>query len=203
LKVSVIKIDPVNPDKRSISSAAKVIREGGLVVFPTETVYGIAANLLDDGAVARLYRVKARPAGKPFTVHISDKSMIKDMGCRITETAEKLINKFWPGPVTIILASDSGTKIGFRMPANKIALELIRSSGVPIVAPSANLSGVNPPATAQQALMDLADKVDMVIDGGRTDIGVESTVIDLTIDPPAILRVGAISEEDLLKAING
>ena len=203
MKVSVIKIDPVNPDKRSISSAAKVIRDGGLVVFPTETVYGIAANFLDDSAVARLYRVKARPAGKPFTVHISDKSMIKDMGCLITETAEKLINKFWPGPVTIILASDSGAKVGFRMPANKIALELIRSSGVPIVAPSANLSGVNPPATAQQALRDLAGKVDMVIDGGRTDIGVESTVIDLTIDPPVILRVGAISEEELLKAING
>ncbi|MDP2928789.1 MAG: L-threonylcarbamoyladenylate synthase [Candidatus Omnitrophota bacterium] len=203
MKASVIKIDPVNPDKRLIASAAKVIREGGLVVFPTETVYGIAANLLDDSAVARLHRVKARPAGKPFTVHISDKSMIKDMNCPIPETAEKLMNRFWPGPVTIILASGSGAKIGFRMPANKIALELIRSSGVPIVAPSANLSGVNPPVTARQALMDLADKVDMVIDGGRTDVGVESTVIDVTTDPPAILRVGAISEEELLKAING
>ena len=201
--MSVIKIDPVNPDKRLIASAAKVIKEGGLVVFPTETVYGIAANFLDNTAVARLYRVKARPEGKPFTVHISDKSMIRDMGCLVTETAEKLISKFWPGPITIILASNSGEKIGFRMPANKIALELIKASGLPIVAPSANLSGKNPPVTAEQALIDLADKVDMVIDGGRTDVGVESTVIDLTIDPPRILRAGAVSEEELSKAING
>ena len=203
MKASVIKIDPANPDKRLIASAAKVIKEGGLVIFPTETVYGIAANLLDEIAVARLYKVKMRPEGKPFTVHISDESMIRDMGCLVTETAEKLINKFWPGPLTIILASELGKKIGFRMPANKIALELIKASGVPIIAPSANLSGVNPPATAEQALTDLAEKVDMVIDGGRADIGAESTVIDLTVNPPRILRVGAVSEKELSKAING
>ncbi|MDP2912559.1 MAG: L-threonylcarbamoyladenylate synthase [Candidatus Omnitrophota bacterium] len=203
MKASVIKIDPVNPDKRSIASAAKIIKEGGLVVFPTETVYGIAANFFDDNALARLRKVKARPGKKPFTIHISDESMIRDMGCLVTETAEKLINKFWPGPLTIILASGFGKKIGFRMPANKIALELIKASGVPIVAPSANLKGKNPPVTAEEALMDLADKVDMVIDGGRADIAVESTVIDLTIDPPDILRVGAVSEEELSKAING
>ena len=201
--MSVIKIDPASPDKIKISSAAKIIREGGLVVFPTETVYGIAANLLDGKAVKRLCRVKARPEGKPFTVHISDIKMIRDMGCAITDTAEKLMAEFWPGPLTIILKSRGGEKIGFRMPADKIALELIRASGVPVVAPSANLNGKPAPATAEEAMADLEGKIDMIIDGGRTKVGLESTVVDLTVDPFKVLRAGAIKEEDLSKALNG
>jgi L-threonylcarbamoyladenylate synthase len=203
LKASVIKIDPVNPDKEKIAEAAEIIRSGGLVVFPTETVYGIAANLLDAKAIERLYRVKARPEGKPFTVHISDLSMIAKMGCEISGKAEKLMAQFWPGPLTIILGSRQGEKTGFRMPANKIALELIRASGVPVVAPSANLSGRPAPVTAQEAMADLADKVDMVIDAGRTEVGLESTVVDLTVDPFRILRAGAIKEDELSKALNG
>ena len=203
MKASVIKIDPANPDKRKIAIAAKVIREGGLVVFPTETVYGIAANLLDGKAVERLCRVKARPEGKPFTVHISDLKMIRDMGCAITGTAEKLMAEFWPGPLTIILKSRNGEKIGFRMPANKTALELIRASGVPVAAPSANLSGRPAPVTAEEAMADLEGKINMVIDGGRTRVGLESTVVDLTVDPFKVLRVGAIKEEELAKAVNG
>jgi len=203
LKASVIKIDPAKPDKKRIAAAAKIIRDGGLVIFPTETVYGIAANLLDEKALERLYRVKARPEGKPFTVHISDLKMIRDMGCEITGTAEKLIAKFWPGPLTIILKSRKGEKTGFRMPANKIALELIRASGVPVVAPSANLSGKPAPVTADEAMADLESKIDMVIDGGRTEVGIESTVLDLTMDPFKIIRAGAIKEEELSKAVNG
>jgi L-threonylcarbamoyladenylate synthase len=201
--MSVIKIDPANPDKKKMAIAAKVIREGGLVVFPTETVYGIAANLLDKKAVERLCNVKARPEGKPFTVHISDLKMVRNMGCAVTGNAEKLMAGFWPGPLTIILKSDTGRKIGFRMPANKAALELIRESGVPVVAPSANLSGRPAPVTAEEAMADLEGKVDMVIDGGRTEVGLESTVVDLTVDPFRILRAGAVKEEELLKAING
>jgi Sua5/YciO/YrdC/YwlC family protein len=201
--VSVVKIDPVNPDKEKIASAAKIIRDGGLVVFPTETVYGIAANLLDAKAMERLNKVKARPDGKPFTVHISDIKMIRDMGCAITRAAEKLMAAYWPGPLTIILKSEKGEKVGFRMPANNIALELIRASGVPVVAPSANLSGRPAPVTALEAMADLEGKIDMVIDGGRTDVGVESTVVDLTVDPFNVLRVGAINREELLKAVNG
>ncbi len=203
MKASVIKIDPAKPDKKRIAAAAKIIRDGGLVIFPTETVYGIAANLLDEKALERLYRVKARPEGKPFTVHISDLKMIRDMGCEITGTAEKLIAKFWPGPLTIILKSRKGEKTGFRMPANKIALELIRASGVPVVAPSANLSGKPAPVTADEAMADLESKIDMVIDGGRTEVGIESTVLDLTMDPFKIIRAGAIKEEELSKAVNG
>ncbi|MDP3730287.1 MAG: L-threonylcarbamoyladenylate synthase [Candidatus Omnitrophota bacterium] len=203
MKASVIKIDPVNPDKKNIAAAAKVIREGGLVIFPTETVYGIAANFLDAKAIERLYAVKARPSVKPFTVHISDPDMIRDMGCVISAMAEKLMARFWPGPLTIILRSDKAEKIGFRMPANKIALELIRASGVPVVAPSANLSGRPAPVTAQDAIADLGGKIDMVIDGGRTEIGLESTVVDLTADPFKVLRAGAIKEEELSKTVNG
>ena len=203
MKVSVIKIDPANPDKKKIAIAAKVVREGGLVVFPTETVYGIAANLLDGKAVERLYRVKARPEGKPFTVHISDLKMIRDMGCVITGTAEKLMAEFWPGPLTIILKSHKGEKIGFRMPADKTALELIRASGVPVVAPSANLSGRSAPTTAEEAMADLEGKIDIVIDGGRTEVGLESTVVDLTVNPFKVLRAGAIKEDELSKAVNG
>jgi L-threonylcarbamoyladenylate synthase len=192
LKMSVIKIDPVNPDKKIIAVAAKAIKEGSLIIFPTETVYGIAANLLDESAVARLCKVKSRPAGKPFTVHISDLKMIRDMGCVITGIAEKLMSEFWPGPLTIILKSHNGRKIGFRMPANKVALELIRASGVPIVAPSANLSGEPAPVTAKDAMANLEGKIDMVIDAGRTEVGIESTVVDLTVEPLKVLRVGAI-----------
>ncbi|MDO8535837.1 MAG: L-threonylcarbamoyladenylate synthase [Candidatus Omnitrophota bacterium] len=201
--MSVIKIDPINPDKGKIAAAAKVIREGGLVIFPTETVYGIAVNILDRKAVARLCGVKARPDGKPFTVHISDPKTIRDMGCEISVTAEKLISKFWPGPLTIILKSQDGRKIGFRMPANKIALELIKASGVPVAAPSANLSGKPAPVTAEEAVLDLEGKIDMVIDGGKTKVGLESTVVDLTDTPFKVLRQGAIEEEELSKAVNG
>lgn len=200
--MSVIKIDPANPDKRKIAIAAKVIRGGGLVIFPTETVYGIAANLLDKKAVERLCAVKARPRGKPFTVHISGLEMIRDMGCVITGTAEKLMAEFWPGPLTIILKSREGEKIGFRMPADKIALELIEASGVPVVAPSANLSGESAPTTAEEAMADLEGKIDVVLDGGRTKVGLESTVVDLTVDPFKVLRAGAIKEEELSKALN-
>ncbi len=201
--MSWVKIDPLNPDKEKIAAAAKIIREGGLVVFPTETVYGIAVNLLDKRAMERLYKVKARPEGKLFTVHISDLKMIRDMGCAITDKAEKLMAEFWPGPLTIILKSDKGEKIGFRMPADNTALELIRASGVPVVAPSANLSGKPAPVTAEEAMANLEGKVDMVIDGGRTTVGLESTVVDLTMDPFKVLREGAIKEEELSKKVNG
>lgn len=196
-----VKIDPKNPDKGIIDSAAKAIREGALVVFPTETVYGIAANLLDNKAIGNLYKIKNRPFDKPFTVHISDIKIIRKMGCKVTEEAKALIDKFWPGPLTIILRSKSGKTIGFRMPANRIALELIRASGVPIAAPSANLSGEKAPTSAQDALKNLDGKVDIILDGGKTDIGVESTVIDLTSMPPRILREGSIKAEDLKKYV--
>ena len=195
----VIKIDPERPDKRAIGYAAKIIREGGLVVFPTETVYGIAANRLDKQAMKNLAAVKKRPKGKPFTVHIADLSMIKKLNCAITGEAKALIDKFWPGPLTIVLKSKTGEKIGFRMPENLTALDLIKATGLPIVAPSANISGRRAPVTAEEVLKQLDGKIDILLDAGRTKMGIESTVVDLTVGPSKILREGAISHESLIR----
>lgn len=201
MKVYAIKIDPKNPDKEMIASAARIIEKGGLVAFPTETVYGIAASLFKRDAVAKLYKIKKRPDTKPFTVHIADIKMIETMGCRISEKAKALMDKFWPGPLTIILKSGGGKGIGFRMPANAVALELIRSAGVPVIAPSANISGRPAPVSADDVQGELDKEIDMILDSGKTEIGMESTVIDLTVDPPKILREGAIPAEEIFKVL--
>lgn len=202
MKTYVVKIDPKRPDKKKINEAAEAIRKGLLVAFPTETVYGIAANFLDGKAVDNLYRIKKRPKDKPFTVHIADIGMIESLGCVMTKEALSLISKFWPGPLTIILKSRDGKALGFRIPANTVALELIRAAGVPIVAPSANLSGNKAPVSAEEVLKDLDGGIDLLIDGGPTDIGVESTVVDLTVDPPEVLRKGAIKPGEIEKIIS-
>lgn len=200
-KTIVYKVDPDAPDEAAISAGAKAIAAGSLVAFPTETVYGIAANLLDRNSIDRLYEVKRRFRGKPFTVHIADLGSIRKMGCAISKTARAAIDKFWPGPLTIILKSKDGRKIGFRMPANTVALRLIKASGVPVVAPSANLSGDAPPTDGKRVLRKLGGKIDIVIDSGPTKVGLESTVVDLTVDPPVILREGAISRRAFFRAI--
>jgi len=201
-KTPVLKINPNKPDKKVIRYGAKVIKKGGLVAFPTETVYGIAANLLKEKALDKLYRVKRRPRSKPFTVHIADLGSIKDMGCRIEEETKALIDEFWPGPLTIILRSENGTKIGFRMPYSKVALDLIKAAKVPVVAPSANISGKHPPKSAAEVLSQLDGKIDLLIDSGRTKVGVESTVVDLTVRPFKVLREGAIKKETISKALS-
>jgi L-threonylcarbamoyladenylate synthase len=202
-KTAVFKVDPKAPSAAVIAHAAGAIRDGLLVAFPTETVYGIAANLLDAKALDRLYEVKRRFKGKPFTVHIADVKMIRDMGCPVSKKARRAIDKFWPGPLTIILKSKDGRKIGFRMPANKVALELISASAVPVVAPSANISGAKPPTDAKEVLRGLSGKIDILVDSGPTDVGIESTVVDLTVIPPAVLREGAIKRAAVMKALKG
>jgi len=195
----VIKIDPEKPDRRMMAYAGRVIREGGLVVFPTETVYGIAASRLNEKAMRDLRKVKKRPKGKPFTVHVSNVTAVEKMKCVVTKEARKLMARFWPGPLTIILRSKSGEKIGFRMPANPAALALIDAARVPVVAPSANVSGGRPPATADEVLRNLDGKIELLIDTGPTDMGVESTVVDLTVTPFRILRAGAIKRAEITK----
>ncbi len=196
-KTVVLKVASKRPDKKLIARAAKVLRSGGLVAFPTETVYGLGANLLDKKAIARLRIVKRRPEGKPFTVHIEDLSLIKKLGCKITKEAKALMDRYWPGPLTIILNCKDGHKIGFRMPDNRVALTLIKESGVPVVAPSANISARRPPRSPEGVLRQLAGKIDILLDAGPTDVGVESTVIDMTVLPPRILREGAIEAKKL------
>ena len=199
----VLKIDPGRPDKKAIKRAAKILRSGGLVGFPTETVYGLGANLLNKKAIAKLYKVKKRPRSKPFTVHIASASSIKRAGCEITKEAKVLIDKYWPGPLTIILKCKDGRSVGFRMPENRVAIELIRQSAVPVVAPSANISGAIPPTSASGVLEQLDGRIDILLDAGVTDVGIESTVVDMTVTPLEILREGAIGKKELLRAIYG
>lgn len=200
---TVVKVDPGNPDGAIIERAARIVRQGGLVAFPTETVYGIAADLSNKKAIDRLYRIKNRPDGKPFTVHIAGVSMIRSMGCSLPRKVKRAIDKLWPGPLTAIVKSTDGRKIGFRMPANEVALRLIDSAKVPVVAPSANISGNRPPQDAEGVLRELDGKVDLLLDAGSTEVGIESTVVDFTVDPPIIVRQGAITRASLFRALKG
>jgi L-threonylcarbamoyladenylate synthase len=194
----------------TLKKAAAIINEGGLVAFPTETVYGLGANALDAKAVRAVFEAKGRPADNPLIVHISSKQQCCKLARNIPEKAFKLMDKFWPGPLTLILerqeiVPDVTTggldTVALRMPDNEIALGLIRVSGQPLAAPSANLSGKPSPTTAQHVISDLWERIDAVIDGGTVEIGLESTVIDMTLQVPAILRPGRISLEDIEKEI--
>jgi len=196
-----IKIDRAHPDKKLLSYAAKILREGGLVAFPTETVYGLGANMLDKEAVKNLYKVKKRTGNKPFTVHIASLGQIKKLRCGMDVRSGKLARRFWPGPLTMVLKSESGEGVGFRMPKNVVALELIRMAKTPVVAPSANISSNKPPVTAAEVLKDLDGKIDIVIDSGPTDIGLESTVLNMMTKPYTVLREGALKDKDIRKIL--
>lgn len=192
METVVLKINSRNPQLFRIKKAAGILRNGGLVAFPTETVYGLGANLLDEKAIDRVYRIKKRAGNKPLTVHVADIKTVEKITGRIPTRAKRLMDKFWPGPLTLVLKDKHGGKTGFRMPDNRIAFLLLKEANAPVVAPSANISGNCPPTTAKEVLRDLDGKIDVVIDGGRTKVGVESTVVDITEREPKILREGAI-----------
>jgi L-threonylcarbamoyladenylate synthase len=194
-RARILKVDPRQPDPAAIKEAAGVLRRGGLVAFPTETVYGLGANLDDPQAIQELYQVKQRPFEKKVTLHIAEIADVEKNGAVVTPLARDLMNRFWPGPVTIVLKKEDGSTLGFRMPDHPVALALLKEAGVPVVAPSANLSGAAPPTDGQAVLKDLADKIDLVLDAGSTEVGISSTVVDLSGDRPEILRRGARVEE--------
>ncbi|MFC1623751.1 L-threonylcarbamoyladenylate synthase [Candidatus Omnitrophota bacterium] len=198
MQTKIIKINPNFPEEDLIKEAAMALREGKLVAFPTETVYGIGANFLDKKAIDRLYKIKKRPRNKPFTVHISRLEALEDLKINLSEPAGKIINKFWPGPLTIVAFNKKKEKIGIRMPNNKIALSLIDKVDFPIVAPSANISGEKPPTSCEAVSSMMSGSIDMILDGGAAEIGIESTVLDVTVHPFTVLREGAISKDDLL-----
>lgn len=198
METKVIKINPKFPEQDLIKEAAGVLRNGGLVGFPTETVYGIGANLLEKETIQRLYEIKQRPKDKPFSLHISDLNQLQDFVSFLSKEAEDLIKRFWPGPLTIVTMGKDGKRIGIRMPKNEIALQLIREAKVPVVAPSANLSGNTPPKNVGEVLKELSGLLDLILDGGQTEIGIESTVVDVTTKPFTILREGAISSKEIL-----
>lgn len=205
------RIIKVNSQKlEEITGAAEIIKEGNLVAFPTETVYGLGANALDKKAIKKIFEAKGRPLDNPLIVHVADYDDIFKIAQKIPKIAKTLATKFWPGPLTLIFfkkriipdeVTAGGNTVAIRIPKNKIALELIKSAGVPIAAPSANLAGRLSPTTAQHVFEDLGNKIDLILDGGRTKIGIESTVVDLTINPPQILRPGGISFEKLKKVL--
>jgi L-threonylcarbamoyladenylate synthase len=206
----ILKVNREKPENAKIRTAAEIIRRGGLVAFPTETVYGLGADAMNAEAVKRIYTAKKRPLDNPIIVHVASKRDIHRLGEEVPEKAEKLINIFWPGPLTLVLkaskkvpeATTGGLDtVAIRMPNHKVALALIRESGVPIAAPSANLSGRPSPTTADHVKQDLDGRIEVILDGGSTSIGVESTVLDLTVDPPQILRPGGTPYEELLKVL--
>jgi len=204
--VKVLQVDPANPDPATIALAAEQLRRGQLVAFPTETVYGLGANALIPGAVARVFTAKGRPATDPLIVHVTDLDAALPLVETVPASARRLAEQCWPGPLTLILPrtpliSDAITggrpAVALRVPSHPVALALIRAAGVPVVAPSANLFSRPSPTRADHVLEDLGTHIDLLLDAGSTPIGVESTVVDLTSSPPVVLRPGGTSLERL------
>ena len=206
----IIKIDPQNIDMELLSEAARVIKHGGLVAFPTETVYGLGADSFNETAVKNIYKAKGRPSDNPLISHIAHISELEIFAREIPDAAKMLANEFWGGPLTMILKKKKNIPdtitagldtVAVRLPSHSIANALIRLAKTPIAAPSANLSGSPSPTTARHCIDDLYGRVDMIIDGGSSMIGIESTVVDLTAPIPVILRPGMISPEDMASVI--
>jgi len=193
-------------DFKKLDTAADSLKNGKLVAFPTETVYGLGANALNSQAVANIFKAKGRPQDNPLIVHIAKKEDIKGLVKSVPDTAKKVLENLTPGPITIILEKNDcvpdvvtagGKTVAVRIPESEIARKLIEKAGVPVAAPSANTSGKPSPTRAEHVLEDLADKVEYIIDGGACRVGLESTVLDLTVTPPEILRPGGVTHEEL------
>ncbi len=210
MKTKILKINPKKIDLDKIKIAAEVIKKGNLVAFPTETVYGLGADALNEEAVTKIFQAKKRPFNDPLIVHIADIEELHRLSKQVPSVVLKLAKAFWPGPLTLVLKKSELVldiitagldTVAIRMPANNIALSLIREAKNPIVAPSANLFGRTSPTNAQHVVDDLDGKIEMIIDGGKTKVGVESTVLDITARPVRVLRAGGISVEQLKEVI--
>lgn len=208
--VRIVKIDSDRPREETIKEAAKIIKDGGLVAFPTETVYGLGTDALNEEAVRRIFKVKGRSFNKALSILIGRKEDLRQYVQEIPKSAQVLIERFWPGPLTLILRASllipdiikgENDTIGIRMPDCKTALEIVKTSGVPLACPSANLSGRSSPTKVEEVIKDLGEKIDLILDGGETKIGVESTVLDLTTSSPTILREGAFKREEIEEVI--
>jgi len=210
LKTKVLKVDPHFPEASDIEKAAQALQAGQRVAFPTETVYGLGANALDSEAVKKIFAAKGRPAHDPLIVHISDLRMLDQVVSQVSEEALKLARRFWPGPLTLIMPRHANIpgevtaglgSVAVRMPSHPVALALIRQAGIPVAAPSANRFGHTSPTSAAHVLADLDGRIEMLLDGGSTPIGVESTVLDVTQSPARILRPGGVSYEALQESL--
>ncbi len=204
--VRLVRVDAASPDQAAIDEAARVLRAGGLVAFPTETVYGLGANALDVAAVRRVFSAKGRPAFNPLIVHAPDRNAAAALAAEWTQTAERLAQVFWPGPLTLVVRKvetipDEVTAglptVGLRVPRHPVAQALLRSAGFPIAAPSANpFTGVSP-TTGEHVERGLGGRVDLVLDAGPSPVGIESAVLDVSGEVPVLLRHGTIPNEEL------
>lgn len=210
MKAEVTVMDETKLDMSALEKAGAILQGGGLVAFPTETVYGLGGNALDPKASEKIYAAKGRPSDNPLIIHIADMDHLTAIVNEIPPAAQLLAGKFWPGPLTMIFKKSDIVptettggldSVAVRMPSNKIALELIRQAGGYVAAPSANTSGRPSPTLAKHVIDDLSDKIDMIIDGGMTDIGLESTIVDFTEEIPMILRPGYLNEEMIAQVI--
>ena len=200
----------LTPTAEALSLAADIFRSGGLVAFPTETVYGLGANALDRSAVLSIFEAKGRPADNPLIVHIYDRDQLDPL-CRIPERANLLMDAFWPGPLTVLCHKTTAVPdevtaglptVAVRMPSHPVAREMLKVCGLPIAAPSANSSGRPSPTTAAHVLEDMNGKIPLIIDGGMCDVGLESTVLDLCHGEPVILRPGGVTREMISNVLN-
>lgn len=209
MDTEIFALDAENIDKALINKAGNIIKNGGLAAFPTETVYGLGASALDGGAVKKIYAAKGRPSDNPLIIHVCSKEQIFEYTRDVSDTAKKLIDAFMPGPFTVILKKKSiipdevtakMDTVAVRFPENKIACALINAAGVPIAAPSANLSGKPSPTEAKHVIHDMRGRIECIIDGGSCDVGVESTIVDASGEIPVLLRPGGVTY-DMLKSV--
>ena len=211
MNTKLVKIEDTKQIKdEELAEAAQILRDGGLVAFPTETVYGLGANALDEAAAKKIYAAKGRPSDNPLIAHISCLEELKPLVAYIPEAGRKLAEAYWPGPLTMVFPKSDivpyGTTGGLdtvavRMPSDPVANRLIRLAAVPVAAPSANTSGRPSPTTAQHVWQDMEGKIEMILDGGPVGIGVESTIVDVSGDVPTLLRPGAITMEMLRETV--
>lgn len=206
MKTLISKIDIKNIDIEELKKQAKLLEEGKTVIFPTETVYGLGANALDEEAVKKIYKAKGRPSDNPLIVHIANKEKVYDLAENISEKAQKVMDKFWPGPITLVfnkkdivpLTTSGGLDtVAIRMPSHKIARKIIELSNVVVAAPSANISGRPSPTKANHVHKEMDGRVNGIVLGNDCSYGLESTVLDMTQETPMILRPGSITKEDL------
>ena len=191
------------PDPAAVEEAARIVRRGGLVAFPTETVYGLAADATNPSAIERLNHVKGRPPEKPYSLHVYSASQVSGFVTAIPPLAAKLMEQFWPGPLTIVIPAKEGKTVGFRLPSHPVASAFLKACGVPVVAPSANRSGSPPPTDANEVLAALNGSFDCLLDAGPTQMGRESTVVEVIDGRIEVRREGAIAASSILAAVKG
>lgn len=208
--MSTVRVDPENPDPETLQRAAAVLRDGGLVAFPTETVYGLGANALDPAAVERIFRAKGRPSYNPLIAHCPDAVAARELAAGWPDGAERLASAFWPGPMTLVLPKralvpDIVTaglpSVALRVPAHPVAHALLEAVRLPLAAPSANRFTELSPTTAAHVVKGLGGRVDLILDGGPTRVGIESTVVDLTGPEPVLLRAGSVSADQIARVL--